>query len=95
MHGALAKADEEKCLACHNEQDISASSITSNGLVSNAAFTASSGSAPACSSYHPASHEGTNFKQGHPINLTGVTQPSAICYTCHYKPKCTSYPEVP
>jgi nitrate/TMAO reductase-like tetraheme cytochrome c subunit len=90
IHGTIAKADKKKCLACHNEQDLSRSSITSNGLVSNAASVASAGSAPACSSCHPASHEGNNFRQGHPIDLTGVTKPSAVCYTCHYKPKCTS-----
>jgi nitrate/TMAO reductase-like tetraheme cytochrome c subunit len=91
-HGAIAKADKQKCLACHSEQNTTSSTITSNGLVSNAVPTASSGfgSAPACSSCHPASHENNNFKANHPIDLTGVTKPSATCYTCHNKPKCES-----
>lgn len=91
IHGAAAKEDQEKCFACHSEQKITVgSTITSTGLVSNAVQTSSEGSAPACASCHPASHEGKNYKQSHPISLEGVTQPTAKCYSCHNKPKCTS-----
>lgn len=90
LHGAIAKADSQQCTACHNELNITGSSITSNGLVSNSVSTQSPGSAPACSSCHPASHENVNFKQIHPIDISGVKAPSVICYTCHYKPKCIS-----
>jgi nitrate/TMAO reductase-like tetraheme cytochrome c subunit len=89
-HGAIAKADKQQCLACHSEQSIGTSSITSNGLVSNAISTDSSASAPACSTCHPASHENVDFRQHHPIDLTGVTQPSARCYTCHNEQQCKS-----
>jgi hypothetical protein len=90
-HGGAAKVDQQKCLACHNEQKTSkVSTITSTGLVSDSIQTTSSGSAPACGSCHPATHEGKNYKQSHPIDITGVTQPTAKCYSCHSKPKCTS-----
>lgn len=87
-HGALAKKDKQKCSACHNEQKATSGTITSTGLVSNAVSIAHTGSAPACATCHPASHEGKDFRASHPINLTGITKPNATCYTCHSKPKC-------
>jgi len=88
-HGVSAKSDKQKCLACHTEQSIG-SGTTSNGLASNAVSVTSSGKAPACSSCHPASHENVDYKDNHPIDLTGVTAPSARCYTCHSEQKCES-----
>lgn len=90
IHGAIAKTDQQQCLACHSDKNTT-STITSNGLVSNAVPTASSGGgAPACTTCHPAIHDGKDYKSHHPIDLTGVTQPSARCYTCHNKSTCTS-----
>ena len=74
LHGSIAKQSTEKCLACHD--------LEKNGFNKTTNIT--------CSSCHPASHVGKTFKEKHPINLNGVTQPSELCYTCHYKPKCTS-----
>lgn len=89
-HGTAAKADEQKCFACHSNKKITTSTITSTGLVSNAVPTDDSGSTPSCASCHPAMHDGKDYKTIHPINLTGVTQPNETCYSCHSKPKCES-----
>ncbi|WP_251551913.1 NapC/NirT family cytochrome c [Neobacillus muris] len=88
-HGALAKQDKSGCMACHGEQSITVGT-TSNGLTSNAVSTSSTGTAPACNSCHPASHDNSDYRQGHPIDLTGITAPSAKCYTCHSEQKCKS-----
>jgi nitrate/TMAO reductase-like tetraheme cytochrome c subunit len=74
LHGAIAKKSKDKCLVCHETQYTGFNKTTT----------------PKCSSCHPAMHEGINYKERHPISLTGVTQPSELCYTCHNKPKCTS-----
>ncbi|MED1468632.1 cytochrome c3 family protein [Bacillus salipaludis] len=74
QHGALANKDKQKCLACHEYQ--------------NTGKTVSS--APTCSSCHPASHIGKNWRDNHPIPVTGVQKPKQLCYTCHYKPKCSA-----
>lgn len=88
-HGALASKDEQQCLACHSLKAPLTSSTNSNGLATGAVAAPSSTSgAPACSTCHPAMHDGINYKAGHPIDLTGVTAPSARCYTCHDKATC-------
>ncbi|CRK81392.1 cytochrome c3 family protein [Neobacillus massiliamazoniensis] len=75
LHGAITKQQGTKtCLACHDTQKTGFNKTTNI----------------TCSSCHPAMHEGKNYKEHHPINLTGVTAPNASCYTCHNKPKCTS-----
>lgn len=90
-HASLAKADQSKCMACHNQQNVTAAShITSTGLASNATTVSGTGSAPACNTCHPALHEGKDYKQNHPISLTGVIHPTAQCYTCHNEQKCES-----
>jgi nitrate/TMAO reductase-like tetraheme cytochrome c subunit len=75
LHGAIVNQQgEQKCLACHDEQKTGFNKTTNI----------------TCSSCHPAMHEGKNYKEHHPINLTGVSAPSELCYTCHNKPTCTS-----
>lgn len=74
LHGAIAKVNKEKCLACHDYQN------TGFNKTKNVT----------CNSCHPAMHDGKNFKERHPINISGVTSPNESCYTCHNKPKCTS-----
>ncbi|MBI0577696.1 NapC/NirT family cytochrome c [Neobacillus cucumis] len=74
IHGQIANQNKEKCLTCHDYQK------TGFNKTSNVT----------CNSCHPPSHEGKNFREGHPIDLSGVKKPSDRCYTCHYKPKCTS-----
>jgi nitrate/TMAO reductase-like tetraheme cytochrome c subunit len=73
LHGPIAKKSTEKCLTCHDYQN------TGFNKTNNVT----------CSSCHPASHGDKTFKERHPIDLTGVTKPSDLCYTCHYKPKCS------
>lgn len=90
LHGAVAKTDEQKCYACHSDKTTGTSTITSNGLTSNAVSTIGSGSTPACTSCHPALHDGKDYRTGHPVDLTGITKPNATCYSCHSKPNCTS-----
>ncbi|PLS04344.1 NapC/NirT family cytochrome c [Neobacillus cucumis] len=74
LHGAIAKGNKEKCLACHDYQN------TGFNKTKNVT----------CNSCHPAMHDGKNFKERHPINISAVTSPNESCYTCHNKPKCTS-----
>ncbi|MBS4213143.1 MULTISPECIES: cytochrome c3 family protein [Neobacillus] len=74
IHGAIAKNSKEKCLACHDYQK---TGFNDSKTV-------------ACSSCHPAMHDGKNFKERHPININGVTAPTEQCYTCHNRPKCES-----
>lgn len=87
LHGAKANLNKQGCLTCHSDKRAT-STINSNGLASNAVSTGSSGGIPTCTSCHPALHDGKDYKSNHPINLTGVTQPSAICYTCHNRQTC-------
>lgn len=89
IHSTAANADKEQCLTCHSENTTSTARLTSNGLVDNSIPTTTSSGAPACSSCHPASHAGKDFKSHHYVmNLTGITKPEAKCYTCHSKPQC-------
>ncbi|MDR4949457.1 NapC/NirT family cytochrome c [Neobacillus cucumis] len=74
LHGKLAEQNKEKCLTCHDYQK------TGFNKTSNVT----------CNSCHPASHAEKNYKEGHPIPLSATQKPVAMCYTCHYKPKCTS-----
>ncbi|MEH7414365.1 NapC/NirT family cytochrome c [Neobacillus drentensis] len=74
IHGAQAKENTEKCLACHDYQN------TGFNKTNNVT----------CSSCHPAMHAGKSYKDKHPIDISGVTSPNESCYTCHNKPKCTS-----
>jgi cytochrome c nitrite reductase small subunit len=88
-HGSAANTNKQECLTCHSDKSATTSnSITSNGLVSNSIPTVTAGAAPACTSCHPAIHAGKDYKSHHPIDLTGVTKPSATCYTCHAKSTC-------
>jgi nitrate/TMAO reductase-like tetraheme cytochrome c subunit len=88
-HGKIASKDEQQCLACHSDKNTTSSTITSNGLLSNA-VPASTGTAPACTTCHPALHAGKDYKTGHPVDLTGITAPNDSCYTCHEKSTCTT-----
>lgn len=88
-HGPIANKDQQQCLVCHSDKKV-IGSITSNGAISNAVPVATSGSAPACTNCHPALHDGRDYKSNHPIDLTGITKPSASCYACHSKSACTS-----
>ncbi|PFO00039.1 cytochrome C [Bacillus sp. AFS076308] len=74
LHGPLAETNKQKCLTCHDYQK------TGFNQTSNVT----------CSSCHPASHAEKNYKQGHPIPLSATQKPVDMCYTCHYKPKCTA-----
>jgi nitrate/TMAO reductase-like tetraheme cytochrome c subunit len=74
LHGPLAKKEKQKCLTCHDYQK------TGFNQTNNVT----------CSSCHPASHAEKNYKQGHPIPLSDTQKPVEMCYTCHYKPKCTA-----
>ncbi|WP_223592174.1 cytochrome c3 family protein [Neobacillus bataviensis] len=72
-HGSIASKNQKSCVACH---DVKKSSTVTGNQVN-------------CSSCHPSKHSQKNFKENHPIPLEGVKRPSAKCYTCHSKPKCT------
>lgn len=74
IHGPIAKNDTRKCLTCHD--------YLKTGFNKTTNIT--------CSGCHPAMHAGKNYKEHHPIDLTGVTQPQSLCYTCHNKQICTS-----
>ena len=74
LHGPLAETNRQKCLTCHEAQK------TGFNQTSNVT----------CSSCHPASHADKNYKEGHPIPLSAAQKPVDMCYTCHYKPKCTA-----
>lgn len=73
-HGAIAQKSTEKCLTCHDYLK------TGFNKTTNAT----------CSSCHPASHEDKDFRATHPFPLPPGQKPVESCYTCHYKPKCTS-----
>lgn len=81
LHGPLAKTNKLKCLTCHDEQN------TGNNQTA----------APTCSSCHPASHKGKNWQIAHPANIQvkGVKRPTELCYTCHYRPVCSSCHKAP
>ncbi|WML46920.1 cytochrome c3 family protein [Neobacillus sp. PS3-34] len=72
--GPIAKHSTEKCLTCHDYQKTGFNKITNI----------------TCSGCHPASHAEKNFRATHPIALPAGQKPVEMCYTCHYKPKCTS-----
>lgn len=74
LHGPLAEKNKATCLTCHDYQK------TGFNKTKNVT----------CNSCHPASHADKNYKEGHPISLSANQKPVAMCYTCHYKPKCTS-----
>ncbi len=73
-HGSIAKKSTKKCLACHDYQKTGFNKTTN----------------VTCSSCHPSIHVGKNYQERHPINIAGVTRPTDMCYSCHYKPKCSS-----
>jgi nitrate/TMAO reductase-like tetraheme cytochrome c subunit len=73
LHGPIATKDLPRCLTCHDQQN------TGFNKISNVT----------CSSCHPAMHAGKDYKKTHPIDLTGVTEPKELCYSCHDKPVCT------
>lgn len=72
QHGAIAQQDVQKCLTCHD--------YNFNGFNKITNIT--------CSSCHPAMHEGKNYQEHHPIDLTGIKSPTKLCYTCHNQSKC-------
>lgn len=73
LHGPLAQKDSQRCLTCHDSLKTGFNKTTNI----------------TCSSCHPAMHAGKNYKEHHPIDLSGVTQPAESCYTCHNKRRCT------
>lgn len=73
-HGPLAKKDKEKCLACHDYRSTGQNSITK----------------VACSSCHPASHEGNTWRNTHPFEMPENQKLNQTCYTCHFQKKCAS-----
>jgi len=73
-HGSLAEKNEDSCLTCHDYQN------TGKNKTSNVT----------CSSCHPSSHEGKEWRQTHPIRLPNEVKVTKTCYQCHYKPKCSS-----
>lgn len=88
QHGIDAGKEKQKCLTCHSETNVVAGTTTSNGQISAAVSTGSSG-APACASCHPATHEDGKFRAMHPFELAANQKLVSSCYTCHYKPNCT------
>lgn len=75
-HGKLANENQQKCLACHDDNN---NSTTINNKVN-------------CSSCHQSSHSKNNprWRENHKIPISQNQQPSDYCYTCHVKDRCTS-----
>lgn len=73
-HGGLAKADEKKCLACHEYNNIADSKVTT----------------PSCNTCHPSSHRNKPWRTRHPIPLLPTQKLEQSCYNCHNKAKCAS-----
>ncbi|WP_246861244.1 NapC/NirT family cytochrome c [Bacillus sp. REN3] len=73
-HGATAKKSSESCLACHDYQK---TGINKTNNVT-------------CSSCHPSSHNGKQWRLTHPIRVNEGAKLTQTCYSCHFKPKCSS-----
>ncbi|WP_066315049.1 NapC/NirT family cytochrome c [Bacillus sp. FJAT-29814] len=73
-HGIEANKNEQTCLTCHDYQK------TGKNKTSNVT----------CSSCHPSSHDGKEWRETHPIKLPQNVQVSKTCYQCHNEKKCSS-----
>jgi hypothetical protein len=74
-HGEAVNKNPDSCNACH---DIKKSSTPGDNQVN-------------CSTCHPSKHsQKKNWKENHPVSLTGVKEPSATCYKCHAEKTCST-----
>jgi nitrate/TMAO reductase-like tetraheme cytochrome c subunit len=73
-HGSTADRSADNCLACHDYQK---TGINKTNNVT-------------CSSCHPSSHNKKLWRSTHPIPVNKGTKVTETCYSCHFKPKCSS-----
>lgn len=66
-HGVLADKNKNSCLTCHDNQTKGDSPVTK----------------VTCGSCHPSTHNRSNWRPGHPIELPANPKVTELCYTCH------------
>lgn len=66
-HGVLADQNKDKCLTCHDNQAKGDAPVTK----------------VTCGSCHPSTHNRSNWRPGHPIELPPNPKVTELCYTCH------------